>query len=166
MNTFALKTAIGSDGLIVLPFGNGSERILKNSDNGAEISGINFNRHSTPHLCRAVQEGIAFSFKYGIDIMEKTGFSVKRIRAGKSNMFLSRVFRETLASIVSVPVELYNTDGALGAARGAGLGIGVYANSAAAFVGLNLLETTEPDIKNKNEYQSAYSSWLTELERK
>ena len=83
---------------------------------------------------RAAQEGIAFSFRYGLDIMKETGINPQLMRAGRANMFLSRIFRETLSEIYRVQsIHLYNTDGSIGAARGAGIGCGYYKSPNDAF---------------------------------
>jgi len=156
MNDLAKSIPSGSDGLSILPFGNGSERVLGNRNIGAQICGLDFNRHTQGHLFRAAQEGIVFSFKYGMDILKGIGIDAKVIRAGKANMFLSPVFRETLANITGVSIELYNTDGAAGAARGAGIGSGYYDSFSSAFAGLNKLETVEPDTSEQDKINEAY----------
>ena len=125
MNALAQKAPIGCDGLSVIPFGNGAERMLENRQPGCSMHGIDFNQHGRAHLMRAAQEGIVFSFMYGIEIMEQMGMTVDRIRAGHANMFLSPLFRQTLASVSGAPIELYDTDGSVGAARGAGIGAGI-----------------------------------------
>jgi xylulokinase len=164
MNEEASQISIGSSGLIIIPFGNGAERVIENRNTGCQISNLNFNLHNSAHIYRAAQEGIAFSFKYGIDIMaEHTGLNVGQIRAGHANMFLSPVFRETLASITGVPIDLYNTDGSEGAARGAGIGSGVYKSFNDAFANLEKLSTIEPLINKKDEYVGAYQKWLAVL---
>jgi xylulokinase len=166
MNEMAEKIAPGSDGLSVLPFGNGSERMLMNRDTGASFAGLNFNRHANAHLFRAAQEGIAFSFRYGFDIMKETGIDPKIIRAGKANMFLSKVFRETLSTITGAIIHLYNTDGSIGAARGAGIGCGYYKSEKEAFNGLAAVGTTEPDNSKISDVETAYLRWkqlLSEL---
>ena len=155
MNELAAGVEPGSDGLRVYPFGNGAERVLQNACPGAGIKGLNLNRHGVPHLLRASQEGIAFAFKYGMDIMEGLGMNLKLIKAGKANLFLSPVFRSTLASVSGARIELYDTDGALGAARGAALGAGLYKNSAEAFTSMKCLGVTEPSL----DLASAYESW-------
>ncbi len=165
MNEAASKVAIGSDGISILPFGNGAERVLENKNLGSIMSGINFNIHSNAHLFRAAQEGIVFSFKYGMEIMESIGIDAKVIRAGKANMFLSPIFRETLAGVSGATIELYNTDGSVGAARGAGIGSGYYKSPAEAFSNLTKLETIEPDLNKKAEYEAAYSNWKNMLEK-
>ncbi len=136
MNNMASKVAPGSGGLTILPFGNGSERMLLNKDIGCNISGLNFNTITNAHLYRAAQEGIAFSFRYGLDIMKETGIDPGIIRAGNANMFRSPVFREALSCITGVEIHLYNTDGSIGAARGAGIGCGFYKSEKEAFTGL------------------------------
>lgn len=163
MNTEAAKVSIGSESLTILPFGNGAERMLGNRDTGARVIGLNFNTHSAAHVFRASQEGIAFSFRYGLDIMKETGISPKVLRAGMANMFLSPVFRETLAAITGTTINLYNTDGSLGAARGAGIGIGYYRNAGEAFAGLKSVGIAEP-VKDASEYEAAYTRWKDSLE--
>ena len=165
MNRKAANVAIGSEGLSILPFGNGAERVLGNKNIGAQISGLSFNMHTEAHLFRAAQEGIVFSFKYGMEIMEQIGIKAKVIRAGKANMFLSPVFRETLAGVSGATIELYNTDGSVGAARGAGIGSGYYASAKEAFSSLKKLETVTPDKSKSSEYEEAYQNWKIQLEK-
>jgi len=163
MNQLASEIAIGAGGISVLPFGNGAERVLNNKNVGSVLSGINFNIHQNGHLLRAAQEGIVFSFKYGMDIMQQIGINASVIRAGKANMFLSPIFRETLAGVSGATIELYNTDGSIGAARGAAVGSGYYKSFAEAFGSLKKLDTIEPNLANKAAYQAAYAVWKQNL---
>jgi xylulokinase len=162
MNELAAKVNPGSDGLIILPFGNGAERVLENIEKGCSIHNLNFNIHGKAHLFRAAQEGIAFALFYGIKIMQEMGVEIKVIRAGKANMFLSPVFCQTLADISGAVIELYNTDGAQGAARGAGIGAGFYTDFETAFEGILKLETIKPADDNLL-LKQAYLSWEKEL---
>ncbi len=163
MNALAQKAPIGCDGLSVIPFGNGAERMLENRQPGCSMHGIDFNQHGRAHLMRAAQEGIVFSFMYGIEIMEQMGMTVDRIRAGHANMFLSPLFRQTLASVSGAPIELYDTDGSVGAARGAGIGAGIYANHHEAFAALQQLDVIEPGAANRQAYTDAYMLWKQRL---
>lgn len=165
MNRRASEVAIGSQGLSILPFGNGSERVLRNKNIGAQISGLGFNTHTEAHLFRAAQEGIVFSFRYGMEIMEEIGIKAQVIRAGKANMFLSPIFRETLSGVSGATIELYNTDGSIGAARGAGIGSGYYASAQEAFASLKKLDTVTPDTTKKAQYEEAYQNWKLLLEK-
>ena len=165
MNQLASQVPIGSNGLCILPFGNGAERMLENSEIGCTISGINFNLHNQCHIIRAAQEGIVFSFKYGIDIMEGMGIPVQKIHAGHANMFLSPIFRNTLAAVTGATIELYDTDGSVGAAKGAGIGAGIYKNNIEAFATLEKLEVIEPDVNNRSAYAEAYARWKEQLEK-
>ena len=159
MNKAAADVNPGSDGLAVIPFGNGAERVIENKNPGCSVHNLNFNNHTNYHLIRAAQEGIAFSFYYGMKIMsEKNGIEFKKIRAGQANMFLSPIFRETIANITDTPIELYNTDGAAGAARGAGLGAGIYKTEQEAFTSLKVLEEIQP-AKDADVYKQAYINW-------
>jgi len=149
----------------VLPFGNGAERVLGNKNIGAQIAGLDFNRHSRAHLCRAVQEGIVFSFMYGMDVMAETGIELKTIRAGFANMFMSDVFCETLAGVSGAKIELYETDGSLGAARGAGFGAGIFQTLEESFQTLEKRKEIFPTLGNqKDEYAAAYAAWKKHLE--
>jgi xylulokinase len=159
MNNIAEKVSPGSDGLCILPFGNGAERMLGNKDIGARITGLSFNIHDNAHVLRAAQEGIAFSFRYGLDIMKETGINPIVIRAGETNMFLSSVFREALSCITGTVIHLYNTDGSIGAARGAGIGCGFYKSEKEAFAGLVTVGKTEPDKSKSDAYEEAYLKW-------
>ena len=157
MNELAAGVPVGSDGVSILPFGNGAERMLENRDTGCSIHGVNFNRHGKAHLLRAAQEGIVFSFCYGIEIMQRMGLQVDRIHAGQANMFLSPIFRETLAETSGATIELYDTDGSVGAARGAGLGAGIYRTEEEAFSTLERLAVIEP--AGRPEFRAAYERW-------
>ncbi len=163
MNDIAAQAPVGSAGLRVVPFGNGAERIFNNKTIGGKFSKIDFNVHNQSHIFRATQEGIAFSLKYGMDIMAATGNTPKIIRAGKANMFLSKIFAETLVNIAGVPVEMYDTDGAKGAALGAGIGLGLYKTPKEAFENMVKLAVIEPDLKQTNEYTQAFESWKIEI---
>ena len=164
MNEVAASIPVGSDGLSILPFGNGAERMLGNKNIGGVINNLSFNVHSNKHLLRASQEGIVFAFHYGMEIMKQIGISPSIIRAGKANMFLSPIFRDTLAAISGATIELYNTDGSQGAARGAGVGAGIYKSFSEAFSGLNKLETITPNQKMISPCKEAFTSWLGCLE--
>ena len=159
MNEIAQHIPIGSNGLSIIPFGNGAERILQNKNSGCSIHGIDFNRHNREHIVRAAQEGIVFSFKYGIDIMEEMGIPVNNIHAGHTNMFLSPIFQQTLASVTGATIDIYDTDGAIGAAKGAGIGAGIYKNTSEAFATLQQLKSIEPDAVKYKAYAEAYARW-------
>ena len=159
MNDVMESVPVGSDGVSIIPFGNGAERVIQNKEIGCSVHGVNFNKHNKATLMRAAQEGIVFSFCYGIDIMKGMGMEMSKIHAGKANMFLSDIFRNTLAGTSGVAIELYETDGATGAAKGAGMGCGIYNDNTEAFSSLKKLEVIEPDTKLENDYLEAYSRW-------
>lgn len=161
MNDLAAKAPIGSAGVSIMPFGNGAERMLENKEVGSSIHGVNFNVHDKSHLLRAAQEGIVFSFKYGIEVMEQMGMNVNKIHAGHANMFLSPIFRDTLAGVSGAVIELYDTDGSVGAAKGAGIGAGIYKDNTEAFATLEKLAVIEP--AHTAEYTEAYETWKSRL---
>ncbi len=165
MNSVAAQAPIGADGLTILPFGNGAERTLENRTIGGSVLGIDFNRHGIPHLLRASQEGIVFALQYGLKIMRDMGIEARTVRAGHANMFLSPLFRMAFSTVTSTRLELYNTDGAQGAARGAGVGAGVYRDVKEAFVGLSAVTTVEPDSAARGAYEDAYGRWERALEK-
>ena len=161
MNELAEQVPIGSEGVCILPFGNGAERMLENRETGCSIHGMSFNRHDRRHLLRAAQEGIVFSFQYGIEIMEQMGLKVDKIHAGMANMFQSPVFRDTLAGVSGATIELYKTDGSVGAAKGAGIGAGIYKDTKEAFSTLEKLAVVTPS--NQDAYREAYERWKSIL---
>ncbi len=165
MNDLAAQAPIGSDGVCIMPFGNGAERVLQNKELGCSIHGVNFNKHSRAHLVRAAQEGIVFSFCYGMEIMQQMGMDIRKIHAGKANMFLSPLFRNTLAGVSGATIELYETDGSVGAAKGAGIGAGIYADHNEAFATLEKLQVIQPDGQHRGEYRAAYEAWKNCLEK-
>jgi len=164
MNRVAAQAPIGAEGVTILPFGNGAERTLENRTIGSSLLGLDFNRHGIPHLLRASQEGIFFALHYGLKIMRDMGTEARTVRAGHANMFLSAIFREAFSTVTGARVELYNTDGSQGAARGAGLGANIYPSSKEAFVGLTAVMTVEPDPAKAPAYQEAYGRWERALE--
>jgi len=164
LNDLAREAPIGSEGLLMLPFGNGAERMLGNQNVGATVKNINFNIHSGPHLARAAQEGVVFSMQYGMEIMKEIGIHPQVIRAGLANMFLSPIFRDTLAEISGATIELYDTDGSVGAANGAGIGSGTFGSFKEAFENLNKMMVIEPTGNNQDQYREAYDKWRQVLE--
>ena len=158
MNDLAVKAPIGSEGVTILPFGNGAERVLENNQVGCSFHGINFNIHNRSHLLRAAQEGIVFSFMYGMEVMESIGMKIDKIHAGHANMFLSPIFRDTLASVSGATIELYDTDGAVGAAKGAGIGAGIYKDNNEAFATLVNMGEIHP-AADRTPYLEAYARW-------
>lgn len=159
MNDLASLSPIGSKGLSIIPFGNGAERVLENKETDCSIHGINFNIHSKGDILRAAQEGIVFSYEYGMEIMRNMGMDIQVVKAGNANMFLSSIFRQTLSSVSNVVIELYDTDGAVGAARAAGMGIGFYADSREAFASLEKIAVIEPEHEKRDQYLEAYGKW-------
>jgi len=163
MNDLASLAPIGSKGLSILPFGNGAERLLGNANPGSSIHGLQFNTHGQAELLRAAQEGIVFSFAYGMEVMNGMGIETKLIRAGMANMFLSPIFRSTLAGVTGATIELYDTDGSVGAAKGAGIGAGIYGSAKEAFASLKKLSVVEPVAADEAAYKSAYELWKTNV---
>ncbi|MFN5327099.1 MAG: xylulokinase [Bacteroidota bacterium] len=164
INTLASSVEIGSNGLLCYPFGNGAERVLENKLPGAQMKHLHFNEHSHAHIARAAQEGIVFALYYGMEIMMNMGLTLKTVRAGRSNMFLSNVFAEAFSNTTGAVLELFNTDGAQGAARAAGIGAGIFANEKEAFAGLKILQKVEPQQAIQIQYQESYENWKCNLE--
>ena len=164
MNREAADAPVGAEGVTVLPFGNGAERTLGNRTPGGSVHGLNFNVHGRSHLLRAAQEGIVFALRYGIDVMNDMGLPIERVRAAHANMFLSPLFREAFATITGTPVDLLDTDGAEGAARGAGVGAGVFSDLDEAFSGLDSLSTVTPNPDQREAYEAAYRRWTERLD--
>ena len=165
LNELAAGIPVGSEGLSILPFGNGAERMLQNQQIDCSIHGLNFNIHSKAHITRAAQEGIVFSFKYGMDIMNEMGIDIDVIRAGSANMFLSPVFRDTLSGVTGTVIELFDTNGAVGAAKGAGIGASIYQSAEEAFASLKKIDVIEPDGLKADKYCAAYSIWKERLDK-
>lgn len=164
MNELAAKAPVGSAGVTVLPFGNGAERVLENRQIGCSFHGINFNIHNRDHIIRAEQEGIVFSFYYGMEIMKEMGMRIDTIHAGHANMFLSPIFRDTLAGVSGATIRLVDTDGAVGAAKGAGIGLGYYKDNKEAFASLKTISEITP-AADRTPYLEAYARWKEALLR-
>ncbi len=159
MNELAAEAPVGSEGLVILPYGNGAERTLGNRNIGASVHGWNFNVHKRAHFLRAAQEGIVFALNYGLGITREMGIELRTVKAGNANMFLSPLFAEAFATVTGAVVELYNTDGSQGAARGAGIGAGIYKGAEDAFAGLKPVRRIEPNGKLASAYREAYAAW-------
>jgi xylulokinase len=159
MNHMASLAPIGSEGLCILPFGNGAERTLENKNIGASIHGLNLTMHTRRHIARAVQEGVVFAMNYGLQIMGEMGLSIKIIKTGYANMFLSPLFANAFSTLTNSVIHLYNTDGSQGAARGAGIGAGIYSSASDAFKNLKIIKTIKPNSSQRQAYQDAYARW-------
>ena len=163
MNNLATDIPIGSDGVCLIPFGNGSERMLNNKDIGSRLVNINLNNHSKAHICRAALEGIAFSFVYGIEILKSDGIDINVLRVGNDNLFRAEIFANTIATLISHEIEIYNTTGAIGAARAAGLLDGDFKKFGSHIMDNDHVMTFMP-FKDKAPYMHAYKNWVEELE--
>lgn len=163
INDLCAGVPVGSDGVTVIPFGNGAERVLENKETGCSVHGLDFNRHTRAHLLRAAQEGIVFSFAYGMEIMRGMGMDISVIHAGNANMMLSPVFRQTLATVSNATIVLHDTDGSVGAARGAGIGAGIYKDASEAFATLQQLAVIEPREQDREACMAAYCRWKAVL---
>jgi len=165
INDLCAGVHVGSEGVTVIPFGNGAERVLENKETGCSIHGLDFNRHTRAHMLRAAQEGIVFSFAYGMEIMREMGMDINVIHAGKANMMLSPIFRQTLATVSGATIELHDTDGSVGAARGAGIGAGIYSSAQEAFASLQRLEVIQPREQDREACLAAYERWKAVLNK-
>lgn len=163
MNHLAEQVPVGSDGITILPFGNGAERILENRNTGASVHSLQFNRHGAGHIIRAAQEGIVFALNYGFEIMNGMGIECDIVKAANTNMFQSKLFREIFVNTTGAVLEIYETDGAEGAARGAGIGAGLYSSAEEAFDGLTRIKLIEPDTKLSSQYPEFYMKWVEKL---
>lgn len=163
MNSLASEIGIGSEGVCLIPFGNGAERMLNNKEIGTRLVNLNLNNHHKGHLCRAALEGIAFSFVYGMEILTSDGIKPKVIRAGNDNLFRSEIFANTVATLIEREIEIYNTTGAIGAARAAGLHKGDFESFGKSIMDYDYVMSFKP-VNNKKLYQDAYQNWKKELE--
>jgi xylulokinase len=163
MNDEGAKSSIGSNGLICMPFGNGAERIFQNQTVGGSFSHLDFNRHQSAEIIRAAQEGIAFSMVYGIELLGNVGVKPKKLKAGLANMYLSDLFTQAIVNASGASVELIESDGAFGAALGAGAGVGYYANEQEAVSKMKVLRTIQPTSSLKDAYADAYGAWKNNL---
>ena len=165
MNQLAAEVPIGAEGLDFIPFGNGAERIMENKQVNAHLAGLNLLKHDKRHVMRAGQEGIVSALTYGFNIMKNMGLNLNTVKAGHANMFLSPLFREAFVNMNNVSLELYDTDGAQGAARGAGIGVGLYANAAEAFNGLERINVLDPEAKLQGAYTEVFLRWEATLNK-
>ena len=164
MNKRASKVAVGSDGVVVIPFGNGAERMLNSINIGTHFINLNLNQHSSSHLCRAALEGIAFSFVYGMEILKDDNAKINVIRAGNDNLFRSEIFSNTVATLIGHEIEIYNTTGSVGAARACGLTDGDFEKFGNNITKNDHVMTFMP-LKNKEPYEMAYQHWKMELKK-
>ncbi|HEY3780614.1 MAG TPA: FGGY family carbohydrate kinase [Fimbriimonadaceae bacterium] len=161
MNALSAQAPVGSDGLLLYPFGNGAERILGSQNASASLANLDFQRHDQRHICRAAQEGIGFALRYGME----AGIEASTIRAGDANLFQSDVFAQTVANLTKAKVEIWNTDGAIGAARGAAVGFGHFARPEDAFGDMRVARSFEPSAADGEALESAYQAWKSGLPR-
>lgn len=159
MNELAATTAIGSQGLLCVPFGNGAERIFQNKLVGASFEHLDLNRHGRAEMIRSAQEGIAFSMAYGIEMLADAGIKPKKLKAGFANMYLSDVFAQTIVNAANVSVDLLESDGAFGAALGAGLGLKYYKTEEEAVSNIKHIKTINPNSAELSQTKIAYESW-------
>jgi len=165
LNKAAENAPPGSEGLKFLPFGNGSERILLNHDPKAAWKNLDFNRHDLSHMARSVQEGIAFAMQYGLELIEELGSEAKCIKAAHANLFLSASFAQTVSALSGLPVEIYKTSGAQGAARAAGYGVGYYSSLKEALSATNLHRINTPEHSSSPLLQREYQKWRAQLNK-
>ena len=163
MERMLSSVPVGSEGVVLYPFGNGAERIFNNRNLGSHIRNVEFNRHTRAHLYRAAIEGVAFSFVYGIEILKEMGLKISKMRVGNDNMFRSEVFGTTIATLLGTEIEVAETTGAVGAALASGYGIGLYESIEEAMSSVNILETYSP-AHNAADYSLAYHYWRDGLE--
>ncbi|MCC6410776.1 MAG: carbohydrate kinase [Saprospiraceae bacterium] len=161
LENMAAKVPAGADGLRVLPFGNGVERMLQNRPCGARVLGLDVNRHSRAHLLRAGLEGIACAFRYGVDIMRENGLEPRVLRVGPDNLFRSAVFSQSIADLCKVRIDVVAGNGAWGAAVGAGYGAYIYHSHQEALGEVKAEKTYEP----QDDSEALYSSWKSQLEQ-
>jgi xylulokinase len=148
---------------MIFPFGNGVERIHQNRPFGGRVEGLDFNRHLRQHLLRAAQEGIVYALNYGFEAMKEMGVRTETVKAGHANLFLSPLFRQIFAAVTNTTVEIYDTDGATGAARGAGIGAGIFSTPTEAFQSLQVLDRVEPDEQLHEIYTNEYKKWVERM---
>ena len=164
MGELASQVPVGSDGLRIIPFGNGAERILGNDNPGAQINNLNFNRHTRAHFYRAGLEGIAFSFYYGFKILKQSGLNPKIIKVGNDNLFQSEIFSQTIANLLNYEIEVVKTTGAVGAAKASGIGAGIYQNLEEAMTKNDIENVFKPE-SNSEIYHQVYEAWEKDLKR-
>lgn len=163
MEQQASQIAIGSDGLITIPFGNGTERMLENRDIGAHIANIQHNIHTRQHLYRATLEGIAFAFIYGMEILNEMGIKTNSIRVGNDNLFQSDIFSTTISTLSNSRIEVVDTTGAIGAAKAAGIATGYFDSVDEAMQNNDIVKEFTPELQVEP-YKEAYFGWKNELE--
>jgi very-short-patch-repair endonuclease len=163
MERLAASVPVGADGLRILPFGNGAERMLANLDPGAQVNNLQFNRHTAAHLYRAGLDGIAFSFVYGVQILKEMGLDISVMRVGNDNLFQSAVFSKTIATLLGCSIDVVQTTGAVGAAKAAGVATGIYPSIEAAMASVTVTGRYEPEVERVGEYRAAYAAWERDL---
>ena len=165
LNALAGQRLPAEDAPRFYPFGNGAERLLGNRTPGASLVGLDFARHAPGEIVAAVQDGIVAALAYGTEVITGLGSDVAVVRAGRANMFLSDRFCRAFAQLTGVPLELYDTDGAQGAARAAGVGAGVFSDHGAALAGLHVVGRFDPEEETPLAlaYADYYARWVAGL---
>ena len=163
MEQLAEKVGIGADGLRLIPFGNGAERMLENKNLGSQLINLQLNRHTEGHLFRAALEGVAFSFVYGMEVLNTMGLSAELMKVGNDNLFQSAIFSSTIATLANSNIQLIETTGAVGAASAAGIAAGCYNSLEQALTSSKVVKEYHP-MKEKEAYQEAYQKWKSDLQ--
>ncbi len=155
---------IGSEGLRIIPFGNGAERMINNQQTGAQINNLQFNIHSKNHMIRSALEGIAFSFVYGIQLLSDLGINLKNIKVGNDNLFQSEIFSSTIVNLLNCEIQMQDTTGAIGAALASGKAIGAFSDLLEAFSHNQIIKTYKAQ-NNHKAYYDAYEDWKKDLNK-
>ncbi|MBA3826446.1 MAG: xylulokinase [Ktedonobacterales bacterium] len=147
----------GSAGLLFLPYLQGERTpILDGQARGGWI-GLTA-AHTRAHLVRAVLEGVAFSLRDCLGVLQASGVAVTEIRATGGGM-RSPLWREIVAAVCGEPlVPLATEEGpALGAALLAGVAVGSYPDIPAACAQVvRLAAPTVPEVTAMARYADLY----------
>jgi xylulokinase len=165
MEQSAAQVSIGSDGLCVIPFGNGAERIFESRDIGSHLCHLQLNRHRQEHLIRATLEGIAYAFVYGMNILKEMGLDTGVIKVGNDNLFQSAIFSKTIATLTGANIKMIDTTGAVGSALASGVGVGHFSGFTEAMAQLQIVDEVSPDTGKKEDYLQSYANWQSSLDR-
>ena len=117
---------VGSDGVMWAPYLMGERTPHLDPHARAALVGLSAS-HSRAHISRALLEGVAFSLRDSLTIIDEMGLSTVRVRLGGGGA-RSPLWRQIQADVYQLPVELLEVEegAAYGASLLAGVGAGLW----------------------------------------
>ena len=162
MDELVMSTRPGADGLIMLPYFQGSGVPELNENAQGVYFGITAT-HTRGHFIRAIMEGLAIALRRMLECEQKLGAEMTEIRSlgGGSK---SKAWCQIKADILGIPVKVIDNSestACMGCAILAGVANGIW-NSVeeAAEQFVSIKETYEPNPDNRELYEKVYNQYV------